>query len=298
MRQVIDTFLIGLSTGSIYALMSLAIVLVWRSTRVVNFAQAGQATLSTYVGFEVASRTNNFWLALIVAVIAGALVGAGVDYFLMRVLFKHATSGPAAVVAPVIATLGLLGLIRGIVGLIWGGNYRSITAPVSKDGYTFGSTTIPFSPLNTLIVIAVALVLIAISILFTRTNLGLALRASAYAPEIARLAGIRTSQTRTIGWAIAGAVGGVAGMLITSYNFLTPYSLDLLLVFGFIAAVIGGLESMVGAVIGAMVLGVGLTFILNYLGTSLNFISGFVVLILVLLIKPDGLIAARKGRRA
>ena len=278
--------------------MSLALVLVWRSTRVVNFAQAGQAVLSTYVGFEIASRTGNFWISLIFAVIAGALIGAAVDVLLMRVLFKHATSGPALVVAPVIATIGLLGLIRSIVGLFWGGEYRSIPAPASKDGFTFGTTTIPFSPLNSVIVAAVALVLIAISILFTRTNLGLALRASAYAPEIARLAGVRTSQTRTIGWAIAGGVGGVAGMLITSYNFLSPYSLDLLLVFGFIAAVVGGLESMVGAVVGAMILGIGLTFILNYVNTSLTFVSGFVVLIIVLLVKPDGLIGSRKGRRA
>ncbi|NDE51400.1 MAG: branched-chain amino acid ABC transporter permease [Actinobacteria bacterium] len=295
---MLDTLLIGISQGSIYALMSLALVLVWRSTRVVNFAQAGQAVLSTYVGFEIASRTGNFWISLIFAVIAGALIGAAVDVLLMRVLFKHATSGPALVVAPVIATLGLLGLIRSIVGLVWGGEYRSIPAPASKDGFTFGTTTIPFSPLNSVIVAAVALVLIAISILFTRTNLGLALRASAYAPEIARLAGVRTSQTRTIGWAIAGGVGGVAGMLITSYNFLSPYSLDLLLVFGFIAAVVGGLESMVGAVVGAMILGIGLTFILNYVNTSLTFVSGFVVLIIVLLVKPDGLIGSRKGRRA
>ena len=123
-------------------------------------------------------------------------------------------------------------------------------------------------------------------------------RSSAYAPEIARLAGIRTSQTRTIGWAIAGGVGGVSGMLITSYNFLTPYSLDLLLVFGFIAAVVGGLESMVGAVVGALTLGIGLTFILNYVNTSLTFVSGFIVLIFVLLVKPDGLIGSKKGRRA
>ena len=97
---------------------------------------------------------------------------------------------------------------------------------------------------------------------------------------------------------IAGGVGGVAGMLNTASNFLSPYSLDLLLVFGFIAAVIGGLESMVGSVIGALVLGIGLTFILNYVGTSLVFIGGFTVLILVLLIKPDGLLAKGKGRRA
>ena len=298
MQKVIDTLLIGLTTGSIYALMSLAIVLVWRSTRVVNFAQAGQAMLATYVGFEIASRSGVFWLAVLFAIVAGALVGAGVDYFFMRVLFKHATTGPAAVVAPVIATLGLLGLIRSFVGLTWGGEFKTIKSPVSTDGYTVGSTTLPFSPLNTLIIVTVSIILIALAILFQRTNLGLALRASAYAPEIAKLAGIRTARTRTIGWAIAGGVGGVAGMLVTSNNFLTPYSLDLLLVFGFIAAVIGGLESMVGAVIGALVLGIGLTFILNYVGTSLVFIGGFTVLILVLLIKPDGIMAKGKGRRA
>jgi branched-chain amino acid transport system permease protein len=189
-------------------------------------------------------------------------------------------------------------LIRSIVGLVWGGEYRSIPAPASKDGFTIGTETLPFSPLDAVIVAAAALVLIVISILFTKTNLGLALRASAYAPEIARLAGIRTSQTRTIGWAIAGGVGGVAGMLISSYNFLSPYSLDLLLVFGFIAAVIGGLESMIGAVVGAMILGIGLTFVSNYVNTSLTFITGFLLMIFVLLIKPQGVIAGRKGRRA
>ena len=298
MQKVIETLLIGLTTGSIYALMSLAIVLVWRSTRVINFAQAGQAMFATYIGFEISSRSEVFWLGLLFAVVGGALLGAGVDYFFMRVLFKHANSGPAAVVAPVIATLGLLGLIRSIVGLTWGGEFKTIKSPVSTDGYTIGSTTIPFSALNAVIIITVSIILIALAILFQRTNLGLALRASAYAPEIAKLAGIRTAQTRTIGWAIAGGVGGVAGMLVTTNNFLSPYSLDLLLVFGFIAAVIGGLESMVGAVIGALVLGIGLTIILNYVGTSLVFIGGFVVLIVVLLVKPDGIMAKGKGRRA
>jgi branched-chain amino acid transport system permease protein len=87
-------------------------------------------------------------------------------------------------------------------------------------------------------------------------------------------------------------------MLVTSSNFLSPYSLDLLLVFGFIAAVIGGLESMVGSVLGALILGIGLTIILNYIGTSLVFIGGFVVLIVVLLVKPDGIMARGRARRA
>jgi branched-chain amino acid transport system permease protein len=254
--------------------------------------------LSTYIGFEIATRTEIFWLGLLFAIAAGALLGAGVDYFFMRVLFKHAVSGPAAVVAPVIATLGLLGLVRSIVGLVWGGEFKSIKAPASTDGFTIGETTIPFSPLNLLIIVTVFVILIALAIIFQRTNLGLSLRASAYAPEIAQLAGIRTARTRTIGWAIAGGVGGVAGMLNTASNFLSPYSLDLLLVFGFIAAVIGGLESMVGSVVGALILGIALTFILNYVGTSLVFIGGFVVLIVVLLVKPDGIMAKGRARRA
>jgi branched-chain amino acid transport system permease protein len=298
MYKLLETVLIGITTGSIYALMSIALVLVWRSTRVVNFAQAGQAMLSTYIGFEIATRTEIFWLGLAFAIAAGALLGAAVDFFFMRVLFKHAVSGAAAVVAPVIATLGLLGIIRGIVGLIWGGEFKSIEAPASSNGFTFGETTIPFSALNLLVIGTVFSILITLAIVFQRTNLGLSLRASAYAPEIAQLAGIKTARVRTIGWAISGGVGGVAGMLVTSNNFLSPYSLDLLLVFGFIAAVIGGLESMVGSVVGALVLGIALTFILNYVGTSLVFIGGFVVLILVLLVKPDGIMAKGRARRA
>jgi branched-chain amino acid transport system permease protein len=298
MHKILETILIGITTGSIYALMSIALVLVWRSTRVVNFAQAGQAMFSTYIGFEIASRTEIFWLGLAFAIAAGALLGAAVDFFFMRVLFKHAVSGAAAVVAPVIATLGLLGLIRSIVGLIWGGEFKSIKAPASTNGFTLGETTIPFSALNLLVIGIVFSILITLAIIFQRTNLGLSLRASAYAPEIAQLAGIKTARIRTIGWAIAGGVGGVAGMLFASSNFLTPYSLDLLLVFGFIAAVIGGLESMAGSVVGALVLGIGLTFILNYVGSSLVFIGGFSVLILVLLIKPDGIMAKGRARRA
>jgi len=197
MHKLLETVLIGISTGSIYALMSIALVLVWRSTRVVNFAQAGQAMLSTYIGFEIASRTENFWLGLAFAIAAGAILGAGVDFFFMRVLFKHAVSGAAAVVAPVIATLGLLGLIRGVVGLIWGGEFKSIKAPASTDGFTFGDTTIPFSALNLLTIGTVFSILIVLAIVFQRTNLGLSLRASDQLGPIPTCLGICT-RDRTI----------------------------------------------------------------------------------------------------
>jgi branched-chain amino acid transport system permease protein len=124
------------------------------------------------------------------------------------------------------------------------------------------------------------------------------LRASAYSPEIARLSGVRVNEIRTLGWAIAGAAGAIAGILATPTSYLSPNSLDILLVFGFAAAVIGGLESMVGAVVGGVVLGLGVTFVANYVSTSLIFPTAFVFLIIILLVRPSGIVSGKRSRRA
>jgi branched-chain amino acid transport system permease protein len=298
MRNLIGTLLIGLTLGSVYSLMALALVLVWRSTRVVNFAQAGQAIVTTYIAYEIVTRTGVFWLAVLFSVIAGALIGAGVEYFLMRTLFRHVDEGPVAALAPVIATLGLLGVIRSVVGMIWGNDFRTFYSPVSTDNYVVGGETIPFSSLNLLIILSTVVVMIIFSIIFQRTDLGLSLRAAAFQPEIARLAGIRVGPIRTIGWVFAGVAGAIAGVLVTPTTILSPNSLDLFLVFGFVAAVIGGLESLPGAVIGGLVLGLGVSFVLNYVGTSLVFPSIFVVLIISLIVRPNGILGAKKVRSA
>jgi branched-chain amino acid transport system permease protein len=302
MFQLLNTVLIGITSGAIYSLMAIALVLVWRSTRVVNFAQAGQALLSTYIGFEFIQRFHSFWIALLFAMIVGAAVSALVDVVFMRLLFRRNTQGPIAGVAPIIATLGLLGLIRGGIGMVLGGTDASIRPPVSNIGFTISGHTLAFSPLKLLIVGATLVLVVVLSLIFQRTNIGLALRASAFAPEIARLAGVRVDAIRTLGWALAGAAGAAAGMLQTpnGTGALSPDSLDfsLLLVFGFIAAVIGGLESLIGAVVGGLLLGLVLAFVLTYISGSLVFITAFGVLILVLLIRPSGLIGTKQGRRA
>ena len=298
MRNLLGTLLIGLTLGSVYSLMALALVLGWRSTRVVNFAQAGQAIVTTYIAYEIVTRTGVFWLAVLFAVAAGALIGAGVEYFLMRTLFRHVDEGPVAALAPVIATLGLLGVIRSIVGMIWGNDFRSFYSPVSTDNFVLAGETIPFSRLNLLIILATVVVMIIFSIIFQRTDLGLSLRAAAFQPEIARLAGIRVGPIRTLGWVFAGVAGAIAGVLVTPTTILSPNSLDLLLVFGFVAAVIGGLESLPGAVLGGLVLGLGVSFVLNYVGTSLVFPSIFVVLIISLIVRPNGLLGNKKVRSA
>jgi len=252
MLEFVTAILTSLSTGAIYALMSTALVLVWRSTRVINFAQAGQAVLTTYIGYEITTRSGSYWIGFIAAVLSGALIGAGIDRFFMRPIFKRVKSGPIVMIAPVVATLGLLGIIQAIVGFIWGLNYLTIAAPVSTEGIKVFGSVIAFSPFNLMILISVTLSMILLTILFQKTNLGLALRASAYSPEIAKLSGIKVEAIRTIGWALAGAAGGLAGMLYVSTT---------------------------------------------YISYKLVFPTAFVILILVLLIKPGGVFSSKKGRK-
>ena len=298
MTQFITAVLTSLSSGAIYALMALALVLVWRSTRVINFAQAGQAVLTTYIGYTVIQRTGSYWLALIVAVVSGAIIGGVIDRFSMRPIFKRIKSGPIVMIAPVVATLGLLGIIQAVIGFIWGLTNQSIQAPVSTDGFRVMGTVIAFSRYNLLVLIFVAVAMLLLTILFQKTDIGLALRASAYSPEIAKLSGIKVDSVRTLGWAIAGASGGLAGMLYIPGYFLFPNAMDLLLVFGFVAAVIGGLESLFGAVVGAMILGFAINFATTYISAKLFFPTAFIVLVAVLLLKPGGLFGSKKGRSA
>jgi branched-chain amino acid transport system permease protein len=265
---------------------------------VVNFAQAGQAVFSTYIAYEVALRTGNFWLALLCAILSGAILGAFIDFFFMRTLFKRVTSGPIRAIAPVVATLGLLGIIRSAVGYIWGVEVKSLPAPVSTNGIKIGSDVLPFSQYDALVLLIVLVVLMILTFIFQRTTLGLSLKASAFSPEIARLSGVRVDLTRTVGWAIAGACGAIAGVLATPNALLSPNSLDILLVLGFAAAVIGGLESMLGAVVGGLILGLGVTFIANYVGSTLVFLSAFVFLIIILLVRPSGIISGKRSRNA
>jgi branched-chain amino acid transport system permease protein len=302
MIQLLNTILIGVTSGAIYALMAMAIVLVWRSTRVINFAQAGLALASTYIGYEALQIVDNYWIALICAMFAGAAISAFIEITFMRILLKHTSSGPIASVAPIIATLGLLGIIKALITMIWGGQDAVIKPPLSNTGFSIGTQTLVFSPMKLAIIVSVALLVFVFSLIFQKTNIGLALRASAYAPEIARLAGVKVDLVRTLGWALSGASGAAAGLLLTSNGngAFSPESAEFSLLFisGFIAAVVGGLDSLVGAVIGGIFLGLITAFVLMYISGSLFFIAPFVVLLLVLFIRPQGIIGVKAGRRA
>jgi len=302
MFQFINTLLIGITAGSIYALMAIAIVLVWRSTRVINFAQGGLALASSFVGAAVLEKTGSFWVSLPVAMLAGAIFSAGIEFFFLRPLLKRSGDKGQEIFLPIIATLGLLGIIKAILNFIYGDRIGVIPPPLSDKGFIVSGQSIALSPMRLLILGTVLVLMVVLTLIFQRTNLGLSLRASSFAPEISRLAGVRVDLIRTVGWAISGAAGATAGILQTTNGSgsISPESFEfsLLLVFGFVAAVIGGIESLVGAVLGGLTLGIILSVILMYVGGSLVFFAAFLILILVLLLRPHGIIGSKGGRRA
>ncbi len=282
--------------------MAISIVLVWRSTRVVNFAAGGLALASSFVGAAILEKTGSFWIALPLAMIAGAVFSAFIEYFFLRPLLKRSGDQGSEIFLPIIATLGLLGIIKTILNYIYGDRIGSLPPPLSDKGFIVSGESIALSPMRLLILGIVLLLMVSLTLIFQRTNLGLSLRASSFAPEISRLAGIRVDLIRTVGWAISGAAGATAGILQTTNGSgsVSPESFEfsLLLVFGFVAAVIGGIESLVGAVLGGLTLGIILAIILMYVGGSLVFFAAFLILILVLLLRPHGIIGAKGGRRA
>jgi branched-chain amino acid transport system permease protein len=197
----------------------------------------------------------------------------------------------------VIVTLGLLILLQAIAGMIWGNTPRSFPPALSIRGYDIGGTRVLFAPNDTFTVLVVFGVAVALWALFQRTRIGLQLRAAAFEPEVARLLGVRVGRMFTLGWALASFVGSIAGVLIAPSVFVGPNQFDPLLVFGFTAAVIGGLDHPVGAVVGGILLGLVLSYVSGYEGSTLVTLAALVVLIVVLMLRPGGLFSSARERR-
>jgi branched-chain amino acid transport system permease protein len=290
MTNFIEYLLGGLGSGAIIALMALALVLTWRATRVVNFAQVGQAMFTTFIALTVQDITGNWFLALVAAIIAGALLGVVVQYLVLRPVKRSDTSGA------IIATFGVLIALQAAAGMIWGGEQEAYPQPFSTAGISAFGREWPISVYD-LVVIGVTIgLVVGLSLLFTRTNLGLSMRATAFNAEVARLSGIRVSRTLTIGWAIAGIVGAVAGVLVAPISTLSPNSFDILLVFAFTAAVIGGLDSLVGAVALGVGTGLVISLVTGYSDSSNAPVVALALLALNLLLKPDGLFGHTSSR--
>jgi len=291
MTKFIDLTLNGISNGAIYAAVALALVLIWRATRIVNFAQGAMLMITTFIASAVVSSSGSYVLGFVVALAVGLLFGAVVE----RVLIRPVESAPP--LNAVIVTLGLYTLLIAVAGMIWGNSPRSFPAAFSLRGYNVGGTIILFSPNDAFIVLVVIAVAVLLAALFRATSLGLQMRASAFAPEVARLLGVRVGRLLTLGWALAALAGALAGVLVAPATFLGPNNFDPILISGFVAAVLGGLDSPPGAVVGGVVLGLALSYVSGYEGSALEPLAALVILMIVLMVRPSGLFSTTGERR-
>lgn len=291
MRQFINLTLGGLSTGAVYAAIGLSLVLIWRATRIVNFAQGGMLMMTTFLAYALVGDGLSYWVALVAAVVAGLVFGAVVE----RLIVRPVENKPP--LNAVVVTFGLLVLLQGVAGMIFGGTPKSYPPAFGIRGFSVDGGRLLFAPNDLWVVLVVLGVMVVLAVVFRRTSLGLRMRSAAFAPEVARLLGVRVGRMFTVGWALAAAVGALAGILIAPDTFVSPNSFDATLVFGFTAAVIGGLDSPPGAVVGGVSLGIVLSWVAGYLGSDVVDLGALVVLVVILMVRPNGLFGRAVGRR-
>jgi branched-chain amino acid transport system permease protein len=290
-QQLVNTALSGLTLGMVYAAFALALVMIWRSTRIVNFAQAPMAMVTTFVALAVIDAGHSYWLGFGLALLSGLVLGAVVE----RVVIRPVEGKPE--INAVILTLGLFIVLHALASVVFGNRYRSFPAPFGVRGVTVGDTTLGITGFGIFSILAVLVVMALLVVLFRVTDLGLRMRAAAYHQEVARLLGVRVGRMLTLGWALASVVGSLAGLLIAGGSLVHPGFMDSIVVFGFVAAVLGGLDSPLGAVVGGLLLGLSLSFVSGYVGSQLVALTALAILMLVLALRPGGLFSQPSQRR-
>ena len=283
----------GLTQGTIFASLALALVLIYRATKHINFAQGEMAMATTYFAYQLTQWGLSYWLAFFLTLGLAFLLGAAVQLVLIRPVEQR------SVIAVVIVTVGLFILIDGLVTWKWGADQKFMPAPFGNHIYRIGSVALARQDIGTLIVtFASVFVLWAF---FRYTKIGLGMRAAAVRPVAARLVGVRTHALLAVGWGLAAVLGAVAGLMTEPTQYvLQPTMMQAVLLYAFAAAVLGGLESPGGAVVGGLALGVFLNLTGQYVGfatSELRLPIAFAVLLGVLLLKPNGLFGRREVRR-
>ena len=291
MQQFLNLTLIGIVLGVVFAAFALTLVLIFRATRIINFGQGAMAMFSTYLGLQTIQAGYSYWIALAVALGSGFLIGGVVE----RIVIRPVETGPE--LNAVIVTLGVFVSFIALASILFGNTLESFPAPFSLSGFEVGGANIAVTRNDLYRLVAVLLAMGLLVALFRFTTLGLQMRAAAFGQEVARLLGVRVGWMLTLGWALAGLFGALSGMLIAGGGLVSPNFMDGVIVFGFVAAVLGGLDSFVGAVVGGIVLGLTSTYVTGYIDSSLVTLAALAILLAVLLLKPGGLFSSSVARR-
>lgn len=283
MELFLHQVIAGLATGGIYACMALAIVMIYQAIDSLNFAQGEMAMFSTFIAWQLIHWGAPYWVAFFATVAISFVAGVMIE----RIVFKPLKN--ASVLSHIVIFIALFSILNSLAGFIWDFSIKNFPSPFGSRSL-FGHGLISAHDAG---MIAVTLVMLVLLFVFFRyTRVGLAMRATAANPESARLVGIRVGWMVALGWGMAAAIGAVAGMLIAPVVFLEPNMMLSILLYGFAAAVVGGLSSPLGAVVGGFSVGVIENLVgtfVPYLGRELKLTIALALIIAVLTVRPSGL---------
>ncbi len=287
MELFLQQLIAGISTGTIYACIGLAVVMIYKSIGHVNFAQGEMAMISTFAAWQIMDFGFSYWLAFPMTVLLSFAAGVTIERILMRPL-RHAPP-----LSLVIVFIGLLLILNSLAGFIWSFTVKPFPTPFGTAPF-LSSTLISQHQVG---MMAVTLIILIMLFIFLRsTRIGLAMRGAANNPSSARLLGIRVTKIEGLGWGLAASIGSISGMLIAPIVFLEPNMMAGTLIYGFAGAVLGGLSNPAGAVLGGILVGI----LENLAGTFIPVIGGelkltlaLVTIVSVLVIRPQGLLGKK-----
>jgi branched-chain amino acid transport system permease protein len=291
-ERLIQTLVDGVATGSLYGALALAVVLIFRTSGIVNFAQGEMAMFSTFVAWGLLEAGLPVGLAILATLGLSLLGGMVIE----RALMRPFEGGDHLTLA--IVTLGLFILVNSGAGWIWGFENRSFPSIFPDDTIGVGGVDVPLESVG--IVLLLLGVVGVLYVFFQRTKLGLALRAVSVNPDSSRLSGISVGRTLMVGWGIAALVGALAGALIAPRLFLDVNFMGGVLIYSFAAATLGGFDSPLGAIVGGWIIGVTedlATTYVDFIGSDLKILVPLVIILVVLLVRPAGLFGTREVTR-
>ena len=281
MDELLHQILAGLATGGIYASLALAIVMIYQATHHLNFAQGEMGMFSTYLAWAMINAGMPYWVAFLGTLTLSFALGLVLERTIIRPM-QH-----APILSVVIVFIGLAAVFNSLAGFIFGTTIKSFPSPFPVEAWQNG-----YVGPHELGVLMVTLLVVGVLYVFFRfTPLGLAMRAVASNQTSSRLVGIRVGWMLALGWGLSSAIGAIAGMMVAPVVFLEPNMLGGVLTYAFAAALVGGIDNPAGAVVGGFLVGV-LENVLGayWIGTELKLTFALALIVLVLLVKPSGLL--------
>ncbi|MFP4512876.1 MAG: branched-chain amino acid ABC transporter permease [Acidimicrobiales bacterium] len=282
----------GIATGAIYASLALALVLIYRSTHIVNFAQGEMAMFSTFVAWQFTAWGVPVWGGIFLALGLSFLGGLAIERVVIRPIEG------SSILSVVIVTLGMLLVFNQAASWIWSSVIKSFPNPFPAGAVFLGDVRVSYADLGIVMVLAVTVTLLYL--LFQHTTVGLAMRAAASNPESSRLVGINVGRMLMLGWGLAAVLGTLAGVLVAPKLFLEPNMMLAVQIYAFASATLGGFDSPVGAVVGGIIVGVAENLAgtyVGFIGSDLKIAVPLVIIFAVLMVKPAGLFGRHVAAR-